>query len=99
MQNRIPDVARVEHAMRRGWPEGTDELHRDIPALLERVRELENALSPFARVWQSESKNPAAHPDFLANVYLKHCHVASIVLDPAHGAHRPVDSFFSMPAE
>lgn len=99
MTNRIPSVRRLEYAMRRGWPEGTTELYREIPMLLARIEELENALAPFARVWQAESRVPNIHPDKLVNVYVKHCVQASDMLDPAKGAQPEVDNFFSLPAE
>lgn len=97
MPNLIPDVERIEKEMQLGWPHGTYELHREIPTLLHRIRELENALIPFARVAHAEGSNP--NPNALVNVYLSHCWAAFDKVDPNQGVRHAVDDFFSMPAE
>jgi hypothetical protein len=95
--NRIPDVERIQHAMRLGWPEGTSELHKEVPVLLKRIEELEAALVPFARVATSEAK--AAAPANLVHVYLKDCVKAFDALDSRQGLRKQNDGFFSQPAE
>lgn len=99
MPNRMKDVERIEKAMHKGWPEGTSELHREIPVLLDRIKELENALVPFARVWIVEKNNPNAHSEFLVNVYLKHCKHAFDKIDVNQAVKPKEDDFFSLPAE
>lgn len=99
MANLIPEVQRVERAMRLGWPEGTMELHREIPMLLARIRELENGLTPFARVAISESTNPEASGEMLSGVYLKHCNRALELIDTRQGTPTQRDNFFDMPAQ
>jgi hypothetical protein len=99
MANLIPEVARIEKAMRMGWPSGTSEIHREIPTLLDRIRELENALVPFARQALMEaSTNPNLGLEDLTGVYLKHCHKALEKVDTKQGTQPIRDNFFDMPA-
>lgn len=95
--NHIPDVERIEHAMRLGWPEGTSELHKEVPVLLKRIQELETALIPFARVATSEAT--AGMSANLVHVYLKDCVKAFDTLDSRQGIKKQNDGFFSQPAE
>lgn len=99
--NLMNDVNRIAKAKSRGWPDGTTELHREIPKLLARIAELENVVAVFARVWKIEQQN---NPNMnlenaLANVYVKHCKAASDVIDPAQAVALTRDDFFSVPAE
>ncbi|MBW3546493.1 MAG: hypothetical protein KY428_13000 [Bacteroidetes bacterium] len=100
MANLIKQVDAIESAMRKGWPEGTYELHREIPILFARIKELEDALVPFARVSLVERRsNPNHNPEMLVSVYLKHCNVAFEKIDSQQAGQVKVDDFFSVPAE
>lgn len=95
MANLINETERVKKQMQMGWPDGTSELHRDIPTLFRRIEELENALVPFAHVALIERNTSN---DRLVSVYLKHCRAAMEKIDKNQSAVRKMDDFFSMPA-
>jgi hypothetical protein len=100
MPNHIPDVARIADQMRRGFPDGTNDLHKELPYLFRRIQELENALEPFARVAVAEKRsNPQFQLVEFSNVYLKDCINAEHVLNEAYGIRPPINNFFSLPAE
>jgi hypothetical protein len=99
MNNLINQIERITTTMQRGWPEGTHELHREIPVLLARISELESALVPFARIWNLEKSVGTPKPEALANVYLKHCQAAFEVITTENSDPIRVDDFFSLPAE
>jgi hypothetical protein len=100
MPNHISDVERITDSMRRGWPDGAHDAHREIPKLLQRIQELENALVPFARVAVTEkSSNPQYQLVQLVHVYLKDCEHAEQMLNPQYSVQQPINDFFSLPAE
>lgn len=70
-----------------------------IPALLARIQELEQALTPFARVAVAEQNNPQYNENILVRVYLKDCATALQQLNVPAVNVANEDGFFSQPAE
>jgi hypothetical protein len=104
MPNHINSVANIRKEKALGYPKGTSDLHNAIPYLLARIDELENALTPFARVALSDKDNPT--PPLMSQVYTKDCRTAFDALDPAQSVQSAQQrrdandsSFFSVPAE
>lgn len=98
MANHIPVVEKIAYDMRRGFPDGTTELYKDIPELLARIEELETALVPFARVAQVEQATAHLKSGELVHVYLKDCVNAMHQLDSTQGIRKQRDNFFDLPA-
>jgi hypothetical protein len=93
MPNHIATAERVAKEMRQGWPNGTTHLYKVVPALLNRIAELENALAPFAR----NGTLPSASE--LVYAYHKDCVHAKDMLDSRQSVRPKEDTFFSTPAE
>jgi hypothetical protein len=101
MPNLINEVDRIVNNMQRGWPDGTHELHREIPVLLARIKELEDALVPFARVWLAETSvgGVPMNSEYVVQVYLRNCKTAYEQLTTENSVKPKEDNFFSLPAE
>jgi hypothetical protein len=79
--NHIFIVEEVDKRVRTGYPNGVDETSiKQLPLLLKRIQELENALAPFARI--GARSGPGELP--LQNCYTKDCVEAYNVLDPSN---------------
>jgi len=97
MSNRILAVEAVQKEQRLGWPFGAGDAYKYVPALLGRIQELENALSPFAMV---AVKNMAVPPaNGLQEVYFKDLMNALEMMDSARSSQVSRETFFDVPAE
>ena len=101
MANHILFVEQIEKDMRLGWPEGTTDLYKRVPHLLARIRELENALTPFARVAARENSvtGGTGQAPEMQHVYTKDCQSALSVMDRGQAIQQTRDDFFAMPVE
>lgn len=93
MPNHIPAVEAIKKDMRLGWPDGIGHLHRVVPALLQRIEELERTLAPFARVYALNANT---------NLPMVYCHwtdckAAHEMLDESQGVQPRRDDFFDNP--
>lgn len=80
MANHIKLVEQVEKEVSTGLPDGMDtDFLKKIPVLFKRIRELENALAPLARVYYTNSKFNLPTNE----VYMTDLKRAYDVLDPA----------------
>jgi hypothetical protein len=78
MRNHIKLVEEVITRKNKGYPTGVDDTSlKQIPILLKRIEELENALAPFARVASRFDSNTQE----LVDVYAKDCREAFSALD------------------
>jgi hypothetical protein len=96
MGNFIPQTEAVRKRKATGYPTGVDEeSSRQIPWLLSRIEELENALIPFGKAFIVNQQFPRQ----LVEVYLKDCARAWEVLDSHQGTAIVEDNFFENMAE
>lgn len=90
MQNRIAQVNDIQKRVNAGFPNGVDtESHQQIPVLLARIKELEFALLPFARIGSTLSSN---EPD-LRDVYTNDLRNAYDAMDPNNTKRDTVEDF------
>jgi hypothetical protein len=92
--NHIIPVKEIEKRVSTGFPEGADVIStKQIPILLERIRELEAALAPFARIGVTlTSETPP-----LVDCYAKDCANAYEMLNEAASI-RPAPIAYEIPA-